>query len=146
MSLWLRQLAYRDACRWTYCPQDHSRARQQRLSAVPKHVALVTCYSQKKHGLKRGPDLTSHNELLVNGISGGAPFWIVGTVNINTQAWFSHSWMREYPIEKWPTKNKKALQHQKCNLFTLWLSVGVVSMWQSSRRVTGLERGEADIF
>lgn len=89
---------------------------------------------EKKHGLKRGPDLTSHNELLVNGISGGAPFWIVGTVNINTQAWVSHSWTREYPIEKWPTKNKKALQHRKCNLFTLWVerrrSVNVTK-WQT---------------
>lgn len=30
------------------------------------------------------PDLTSHNELVVNGVQWGASLWAGGTVNINT--------------------------------------------------------------
>lgn len=78
----------------------------EKLSAVLLHVALVTYYSQKKtkhfHGLekKKGPDLTSHNELVVNGVQWGASLVAVGTVNINTQSSCSHSRGRQYPIEK----------------------------------------------
>lgn len=46
------------------------------------------------------PDLTSHNELVVNGVQWGASLRAVGTVNINTQASCSLSTRREYPIEK----------------------------------------------
>lgn len=33
---------------------------------------------------ERMPDLTSHNELVVNGVQWGASLWAGGTVNINT--------------------------------------------------------------
>lgn len=87
-----------DACHWAYCPQNHRRARHQKLSAVLLHVALVTYYSKKRKqktknthasiGWKRErmPDLTSHNELVVNGVQWGASLGAAGTVNINTQA------------------------------------------------------------
>ena len=94
-------------------------------SAVCLYVALETYYTQRKKkpttntsmAWKRGrmPDLTSHNELAVNGVQWGASLRALETVNINTQASCSFSTGREYPVEKLSQgtgKYEEANQHQ----------------------------------
>lgn len=76
----------------------------KKTAAVLLHVSLVTYY-RKKHTsmawkIGRMPDLTSHNELVVNGVQWGASLRAVGTVNTNTQASCSFSAKKQYPIEK----------------------------------------------
>lgn len=46
------------------------------------------------------PDLTSHNELAVNGVQWGVSLRTAGTVSINTRASRSLSARTEYPMEK----------------------------------------------
>lgn len=63
---------------------------------------------------RRMPDLTSHNELAVNGVQWGASLRAAGTVSINTQASRSLSARTEYPIENLsPGPNVKRLYHHQ---------------------------------
>lgn len=48
----------------------------------------------------RMPDLTSHNELVVNGVQWGASVRAVETVNINSQASCSLTVRKQYRTEK----------------------------------------------